>query len=422
MMKRILGACAALLFGLGAARAYDGQIIDATTHQGVADGVVVLGGQRIVADASGHFHLDASAGHGFARAPGYRAGEFDLAATGAPIALTPFVPKALYLSIYGAGSKSIRDAALEAISDGGANALVINVKSDDGAVPYPSKIALVMSDGARKVTTIPDLAGLVSELHAKHIYLIARIVSFKDNTLTQARPDLAIKRADGSLYRDREKLTWLDPLQADARNYNIAIAVEAAQAGFDEIQFDYVRFPDFSGRLKFSGPVDEPARLAAIHQYLSDARKALLPYNVYVSADIFGYVCWNKNDTGIGQRLELVAPDVDYMAPMLYPSGFQFGIPGYVDPVAHPYEIIHASLENAQARLKISPLRFRPWLQAFKDYAFDHRKFTADAVSTQIKAAGDFGADGWMLWNPRNDYSETGLILPKPAPQKVAQK
>ena len=148
----------------------------------------------------------------------------------------------------------------------------------------------------------------------------------------------------------------------------------------------------------------------------------MLPYNVYVSADIFGYVCWNKNDTGIGQRLELVAPDVDYMAPMLYPSGFQFGIPGYVDPVAHPYEIIHASLENAQARLKISPLRFRPWLQAFKDYAFDHRKFTADAVSTQIKAAGDFGADGWMLWNPRNDYSETGLILPKPAPQKVAQK
>ena len=401
---------ALLIIGLcGAARAFDGQLIDAASNAPIADGAVVLGGLRVLADATGHFHLDPAAGHAFARAPGYRAGDFDLASPDHQVKLQSFTPRGLYLSMYGAGSRVLRDAALDVIKSGGANALVIDIKGDAGLVAYPTQVALANQDGARKVTTIGDLAALVKELHQQNIYLIARIVTFKDNSLANARPDLAIKRADGSLYHDREKLAWTDPLQPEVQQYNIAIAVEAAKAGFDEVQFDYVRFPDFSGRLKFSGPVDEAARIAAIGHFLSGARTALMPYNVYLSADIFGYVCWNTDDTGIGQRLDVIAPNVDYMSPMLYPSGFQFGIPGYVDPVLHPYEIVHASLVKAQERMHISPKRFRPWLQAFKDYAFDHRKFDAPEVAAQIKAANDFGSDGWLLWNPRNDYSETGL-------------
>jgi hypothetical protein len=150
-------------------------------------------------------------------------------------------------------------------------------------------------------------------------------------------------------------------------------------------------------------------RTAAIAGFLADARRQLAPYNVYLAADIFGYVCWNRDDTGIGQQLDAIAPNVDYLSPMLYPSGFQFGIPGIRNPVANSYAIVRQSLAEAQARLNISPRRFRPWLQAFRDYAFDRRRFDAGEVAEQIRAAEDFGSDGWMLWNAGNIYSHAGL-------------
>jgi hypothetical protein len=134
-----------------------------------------------------------------------------------------------------------------------------------------------------------------------------------------------------------------------------------------------------------------------------------VPYNVYLTVDIFGYVCWNLDDTGIGQRVVEIAPLVDYISPMLYPSGFQFGIPGYPNPVAHAQEIVRFSLDRALARTHVSPLRFRPWLQAFKDYAFDRRVFDAREVKRQVSAAEEFGSDGWMLWNPRNVYTGIGF-------------
>ena len=136
-------------------------------------------------------------------------------------------------------------------------------------------------------------------------------------------------------------------------------------------------------------------------------------YNVFIAADIFGYVCWNTDDTGIGQRLEDLVPQVDYLSPMLYPSGYRWGIPGTPDPVNNPYAIVGESLAEAQRRLGIGPKRFRPWLQAFRDYAFDRRAFGAEQVGDQIRASEDFGADGWMLWNAGNDYSDTGLTMPR---------
>jgi hypothetical protein len=130
---------------------------------------------------------------------------------------------------------------------------------------------------------------------------------------------------------------------------------------------------------------------------------------VFLAADIFGYVCWNLDDTGIGQMLERLVPHVDYLSPMLYPSGFHVGIPGCPDPVAHPYEIVYRSLDRAKQRTGLPPVRFRPWLQAFRDYAFDRRPFTGKEIRQQIRAAQDFGANGWMLWNPNNIYSAEGL-------------
>jgi hypothetical protein len=217
-----------------------------------------------------------------------------------------------------------------------------------------------------------------------------------------------VKNLAGEIWRDRENLSWADPFKKEVWDYNIRIAVEAAQLGFDEIQFDYVRFPDASG-LQFSQPNTQENRVKAISGFLMEAKNQLAPYNVFLAADIFGYVSWNLNDTEIGQKLEELTPHLDYFSPMLYPSGFQFGIPGYRNPVANPHEIVYLSLKRAQERTQLPPIRFRPWLQAFKDYAFDRRPFTAKEIKDQISAVEKFGSNGWMLWNPRNVYGPDGL-------------
>jgi hypothetical protein len=268
--------------------------------------------------------------------------------------------------------------------------VVIDVKGDRGMVAFKSSVPLAEQIGAQRTITMREAKPVLERLHSQHVYTVARIVVFKDDPLATSRPYLAVRRANGAIFRDREKLAWTDPFNHQVWDYNIAIAVEAARLGFDEIQFDYVRFPDSLG-LKFSRPTDMKSRLAAISGFLGEARKRLTPYNVYVAADIFGYVAWNLDDTHIGQRLEELSPVVDYISPMLYPSCFQFGIPGYRLPVQHPYEIAFLSLQNARERSGIPSIRFRPWLQAFRDYAFDHREFTGREIRAQISAAEKFG-------------------------------
>jgi len=414
LLARCLRGVAAALFFLVcavAADAFEGRVVDATTGEGIADAIIGIGELTVRSDPAGRFRIDAEGERIQLRAPGYRAASIRTAEalqTDGLLRLTPFLPKALYLSFYGIGSKSLREAALTLVRDAALNALVIDVKGDRGMISYRSALPLAAAVGAQRVITIPDLPALLRMLREAGIYAIARIVVFKDDPLATARPDLAVKEENGSLFHDREGLAWTDPFLQEVRDYNVGIAVEAARAGFDEIQFDYLRFPD-TPRLRFARPSTEVSRIEAITSLLTQARRGLAPFNVYLAADIFGYVCWNENDTGIGQRLEALLPLVDYLSPMLYPSGFQFGIPGYRDPVAHPYEIVRLSLEQARARTGVSPRRFRPWLQAFRDYAFDRRVFDADEVALQIRAATEFGSDGWMLWDPRNIYSDTGL-------------
>lgn len=388
-----------------------GRLLDASTGAPVRDGIVTVGNRETKLGADGLFQIPASAGRIQLRAPGYSRGSVsvaDLVSAGGRVTLAPFTPHALYLSANGVGSSKLMAGVMAIVAGGGANALVIDLKGDRGTASWPAKAKLATV--ARK-PPIADLANLTRKLHTAGIYVIARIVVFKDSPLAQARPEFAAHLGK-KLFKDREGANWTDPFEADVRDYNIDLAVEAAQAGVDEIQFDYLRFPDSSARLAFSQPTSSNARVAAITGFLAEARARLTPYNVFTAADIFGYVCWNSDDTGIGQRLEEVAGEVDYLSPMLYPSGFKFGIPGVRDPVADPYAIIHESLVRAQRRLGISPKRLRPWLQAFKDYAFDRRAFGAVEVALQVRAADDAGADGWMLWNASNKYGDTGLVPP----------
>ncbi|SDY56241.1 hypothetical protein SAMN04515617_11693 [Collimonas sp. OK242] len=398
--------------GAGLAHAMEGIVVDAKTQAPIAGAVVRVAGEEIKTDEKGHFQIAAAPGSASVRAPGYlrstysNANGIDEKNT---IALTPFRPKALYLSVYGIGDKTLRENALELISKTQLNALVIDVKGDRGLIPFPSNIALAHEIGAQKVITTPDMPALLAQLHVKGIYLIARIVVFKDNPLALAHPEFAVRDEHGQPWHDRESLAWVDPFTPAVWQYNLDIAAEAAQMGFDEIQFDYVRFPDAKG-LQFSQQNTAKNRVAAVTGFLQAAKKRLAGYNVFVAADIFGYVCWNADDTDIGQQLEALAPVLDYISPMLYPSGFSFGIPGCPNPLADTKQIVLRTLQYAIRRTGVPAIRFRPWLQAFRDYAFDRRPFGAKEIRAQIDAAEAAGADGWMLWNPRNEYTDAGLL------------
>ena len=415
-LLRVCGSAAVVFFvlvlSLRSDESYSGKVIDAVTWQPIEAAIVTLNQKVVRTELDGTFQIGASGSNVIGvRAYGYLRNSAPISEFKnhwREITLTPFRPKALYLSFFGIGSAKLREAALGLIDTTELNAVVIDLKGDRGMISYKTSIPLAQQVHAQAITTIRDPKALLDRLHRDHIYAIARIVVFKDDPLATGRPDLAVKQSNGAIFRDREHLAWTDATREEVWNYNIEVATEAARMGFDEIQFDYVRFPDARGLL-FSKPNNMENRLEAISGFLSEARKRLAPYNVFVAADIFGYVMWNRDDTHIGQRLEEISSEVDYISPMLYPSCFQFGIPGYHMPVAHPYEIVSLSLKNALERPGLSPIRFRPWLQAFRDYAFDHRAFGGPEIRAQINAAEKFGSDGWMLWNPRNEYSSAGL-------------
>ena len=386
-----------------------GTVVDSRTHTGIANAWVTMGEHVQRTDSNGRFQIERlEPGYIAARALGYSRTRVPLRAN-MQIVLEPLRVRGLYLSFWGVGSKLLRTEVLDTIARAQLNAVVIDVKGDRGLISIKNGSTIAAEIGANKAVTIPDSAALINDLHQRGLYCIARIVVFKDDPLARTHPDLAVKTAQNRLFIDREGLAWTDPFKESVWDYNIGIALEAAKAGFDEIQFDYVRFPDQKG-LQFSKPNNEANRRQAITEFLLTARRRLAEHNVFLAADNFGYVCWNLDDTGIGQCFSDVGAVADYICPMLYPSSFQFGIPGLRNPLSDPYRIVFASLQRAKQRTDFSSLVFRPWLQAFSDYAFDHRKFGKEQLEQQIKAAEDAGSDGWLLWDPRNRYDSSALV------------
>jgi hypothetical protein len=404
--KKLFPAAMAAIFCLPVhAVVINGSVVNSDTKTPIEGAFVTLGNSSVKTDKNGIFRIDGDGTEVRARAYGHMRA-MQPVANGASIKLElkPFDAKGVYLSSYGVSSLKLRNAVLDLAKQTPVNTLVIDIKTDSALVTHKSAVPLAQEIGAQRLVLKKDLPELIVKLHEQGFYTIGRIVTFKDTLLAQAKPELAIKNNRGELWKDREGLAWLDPFKTEGWEYNVALAEEAAQMGFDEIQFDYIRFPDTRG-LVFSKPNTEQNRVDAINGQLALARKKLEPYNVFISADIFGYVSWNLDDTEIGQRVVDIANHVDYISPMLYPSGFQFGIPGYRDPVVNSYEIIYRSLERARVRANIPAVRFRPWLQAFRDYAFDRRQFGPNEIQQQIAASENFGANGWLLWNPRNVYN-----------------
>jgi len=211
------------------------------------------------------------------------------------------------------------------------------------------------------------------------------------------------KAVNGKVWRDKHNTAWIDPHSLKGQEYTLAIAEDTAKAGFDEINFDYIRFPAHKG-LRYREADTEANRIAAIEGFLKRAQERLSPYSAFISVDIFGYVSWNKNDTHIGQTVASLAKYSDYICPMLYPSGFHKGTLGYKDPTRHPYTIVKTSIHKTQS--DVEAIRIRPWLQSFRDYAFSRVNYTEYHIARQVLAAEDMDTNGWFLWNPssRFDY------------------
>lgn len=390
----------------GPAKTYTGKVVDAVTKVPIEGAPVTLGDRMVRTGQDGSFSIEGAGDKLRLRAVGYERKDVPLSEVNVPnaeLALRPLKVKALYLSTYGAASPKIREAALQVLERNNMNALVIDVKGDRGFIPFKVDIPLAEQVGAQNTILNKDYPGFIKKLKDRNIYLIARVVTFKDNLLATARPELAVRTKGGGIFRDRERLHWADAFHKETWDYNIAVAKAAAEVGYDEIQFDYVRLPDNRG-VVFPEKSNIANRTRIITGFLEAAYQALIPYNVFVAADVFGYVPWNEGDTGIGQQIVDVTKTVDIVSLMTYPSGYHLGIPQYRNPVKHIYETVYLTQKIAIDRTKASPLHFRPWLQAFRDYAYGGGNFEEDRMKLEIKAAEDSGASGWMFWNAGNIY------------------
>ncbi len=335
-----------------------------------------------------------------------------------PAEVPEYKVKGVYLTGWSAGRESRIDHFIELTKTTELNTLVIDVKDDEGRVSYKSNVPLANEIGS-SLNMIADIGQLMKKLKDNKVHTIARIVVFKDPILGQKRPDLAFKTTSGGLWRDRTGAAWLNPYNEDSWRYSLDLAKEAVELGFDEVQFDYIRFPT-DGKVKqidYGEAGREGDMTIPINGFLAQAKKELAPLGVPVSADVFGIITTNIGDIEkIGQDLETISKDIDYISPMVYPSHYGVGQYGFAKPDFEPYKVVHKSLSTAKERLdKLEghKAKIRPYLQDFTASWLGsgyYKKYTAQDVRTQIQATYDCGLEEWILWNANNKYSESAFL------------
>jgi hypothetical protein len=320
----------------------------------------------------------------------------------------PTAAKGILMTGYTAGGRRFDDL-VEMIERTELNAVVIDIKDERGELSWMPRSPQAAMAGAGR-PKILEPAATIRKLKQKDVYVIGRIVTFQDNFLSRVRPDLAIQDLGGGTWENRKELGWLDPYSVEAQDYAIALAIEAIELGFDEIQFDYIRFPTDGDVTNMWFPhKDERLPHDVIADFLARARQQIVPRGAYMSTDLFGLVALVTDDLGIGQRLELIAPHVDYISLMSYPSHYSAGNYGISDPEKDPYKTVSLSLKDAQRRIAGTGAKLRPWIQDFTLRV----PYTPVEVRAQIDAAEDLGINEWLLWNARNRYTEDALRVPK---------
>lgn len=358
-----------------------------------------------------------------------------VAAAAAPAALhvkTPNAVKGIYMSQCVVGTPSFRDSLVKLIDDTDLNTVVIDIKDFSGTISFRPDDGS-FANVAVKECGAPDLADFITRLHEKGIYVIGRITVFQDPTYTKAHPDQAVQSISrpGEPWRDHKGLSFVDVSSRPFWEYIVALSKESYAIGFDEINYDYIRYPS-DGNMKDAAYVN-PNKQEALERFFSYLHQEVAPLGVVMSADLFGYVTVHTDDLGIGQVLERALPYFDFIDPMVYPSHYNSGFAGLTDVNADPYTVVYVSLVEAARRAEAtttinvafghtaiastspqlykkpaySRTKIRPWLQSF-DYPV---VYTPQMVADQIRANEDAGLTSYLFWDAGNKYTALRRVL-----------
>ena len=326
----------------------------------------------------------------------------------------PEIVKAVYVTGWSAGNKKYLDYLNYLFKNTEINAVVVDIKDSGGGVSYNSGAEAVKKYNLYN-RAIKDIDALIKSFHDQNVYVIGRIVVFEDTVYSKVRPDLAIydelnttDKTQPVLWRDNSGLSWLDPASKEVWDYTTSLAKDAFYNGFDEINFDYIRFPS-DGKTKNMGfpfQDDKTSMSEVIKSFFQYLRANL---SGKISVDLFGQTTTSTSDMGIGQIIEDAFGSFDYISPMIYPSHYIDGFLGFSNPAEHPYEVVNDAMSSAITKLPLA--KFRPWIQDFDMGA----SYSADMVKLEIKATQDAlvkDYNGFMLWNAGNIYTAEAVSKP----------
>ena len=359
---------------------------------------------------------------------------------------TPKSVKGIYMTSWTASQSSLRDPLVKLIDDTELNTVVIDIKDYSGRIVFPVTNPELEAYGSEEVR-ISDLPEFIESLHKKGIYVIGRVAVFQDAYFVKHRPDLAVKNKLGQeVWKDKKGISWIDAGAREYWDYIVLIAKEARKIGFDEINFDYIRFPSdgdmYDISYTWSSTTPKAIVLKIFFSYIHDrlisqvsqgeplgkglANLSTSPpmpdiggngiNGLKISADLFGMTTTAESDLGIGQVLENTLPYFDYVSPMVYPSHYPPTFEGFKEPEAHPYEVVHFAMQSGVMRAELLASttgqslvdyknKLRPWLQDFglrQDYG-------PTEVKAQIKATNDVGLTSFLLWSASNRYTQGAL-------------
>ena len=313
--------------------------------------------------------------------------------------------KGIYLTAYTASNDTSRQRLIDLIDSTELNAVVIDIKDYTGYVLYDSNLAIVDELGT-DTGRLGDVKKIVDDFHAHDIYVIARQTVFQDPVLAEKKHDWAIRAKSGGLWRDNKGLAWVDPTKEDVWQYNVDIAKEVIQFGFDEVQFDYVRFPSDGNMSNVIYTNGEDAKYDVMRNFYEFLEEHLADEPAWISLDMFGFVMERHDGMNIGQRLEDAVDYVDYISPMMYPSHYPSGHLGLSNPAASPGIVIENGMKKGMPYFEQTKAEARPWIQAFNIGAV----YGAANIRAQIDMVEKYTDGGWLLWNAANRYSSAGLI------------
>ena len=341
-------------------------------------------------------------------------------------AAEPVRVKGIYLGASPCGMDDFMDRVIKRIDETELNAVVIDVKDDFGRITYDMQsVPLVNEIGAVDVK-IGDINALIKKLHEHDIYCIARVVAFRDPYIAEQRPDLALHLPDGSLFRDNKGDAWVNPYKKEVWDYLVDIGKAAGEVGFDEIQFDYIRFCTERGINDVVYDENDTlgrGKTDIITEAVGYMSEKLNEAGLFVSCDVFGTIIGSEIDAeSVGQNYSDMVEELDYICPMIYPSHYASGNFGLEHPDKEPYSTILGALTRSKTELSWSRKKdrpqaiVRPWLQAFTASYLgsgNYMEYDEEAIRAQIQAVYDAGYDEWLLWNASADYFYDGLLTPE---------